>query len=66
MKTKKSPTFSESVNWEYVHAHQKGSTYKVKAESTFVDRIIEHARRNGFTGTITNVGAARVINANLY
>lgn len=58
-------TFSEAVNWEYVHSHHTAAMGKLTAESPFVALVIEHARRNGFKGKITNRGAARVINAHL-
>jgi hypothetical protein len=64
----KSKTFAESVNWEYVHAHHKVSDGKVTPAQhpTWIARIIESARRNGFTGKISLAGAARIINQNLY
>lgn len=64
----KAITFAEAVNWEFVHAHHKASDGKVSpaTHSTWIGRIIENARRNGFTGQITAAGAARIINANLY
>ena len=61
MKTK---TFRESINWEYVHAHHKLADGKV-APGPWCKRIIEHARKNGYTGKITALGACRIINAHL-
>lgn len=63
---RKSITFTEAVNWEYVHAHHKRADGKIKAGSPFLDRIIDSARRSGFKGRITRSGAAKIANANLY
>lgn len=57
--------FTKSVNWEYVHAHHKLEDGKVKP-GPWCSRIIEHARKNGFAGRITERGACRIINAKLY
>jgi len=57
--------FKSAVNWEYVHAHHKAEDGKVKP-GIWCSRIIEHARKNGFTGKITDRGACRIINKNLY
>ena len=57
--------FKDSVNWEYVHSHHKLEDGKVKP-GPWCNRIIEHARKNGFAGKITERGACRVINSNLY
>ncbi len=58
-------SFQSAVNWEYVQAHHKLEGGKVKPGS-WCKRIIEHARKNGYTGKITERGACRIINANLY
>ena len=64
----KAITFSQAVNWEYVHAHHKASDGKVSPAThpSWIGRIIEQARKGGFKGKITLEGAARIINANLY
>ena len=58
-------TFKAAVNWEFVHAHHPAAQGKVNP-GPWVDKIIAHARENGFKGKITPTGAARTINANLY
>ena len=58
-------TFQEAVNWEYVHAHHKASDGKVMP-GAWCKRIIDHAKRNGHAGTITEYGACRIINRNLW
>lgn len=58
-------SFTESVNWEYVHAHHAKDDGKV-APGLWSSKIIQHARKNGFAGKITERGACRIINANLY
>jgi hypothetical protein len=63
MNSKQKLTFENSVNWEYVHAHQRAG--KVNP-GPWCERIIEHARKNGYMGKITEVGACRIINRNLY
>lgn len=57
-------TFSESVNWEFVNTHQP-IPVRVKDDARWINRIIGHARGNGFNGRITLLGAARVINRHL-
>jgi hypothetical protein len=61
----KRKSFKASVNWEFVHAHHPSNHGKVKP-GPWVDKIITHARENGFKGKITADGAARIINSNLY
>jgi hypothetical protein len=56
----KSPTFAEAVNWDYVRSNPG----KVKP-GPWCERIIEHARRNGYRGKITQRGASRVANREL-
>jgi hypothetical protein len=58
-------TFTDAINWEYVHAHHPLENGKVKP-GAWCQRIITHARERGFTGRITEIGACRIINANLY
>lgn len=58
-------TFQEAVNWDYVHAHHKKEDGKVQPDS-WCKRIIEHARKNGYTAKITERGACRIINRNLW
>lgn len=58
--------FEEAVNWEYVHAHHTRADGEISVDSPFLQRIIENARRHGFTGRITNQTAAKVVNRNLY
>lgn len=58
-------SFSEAVNWEYIHAHHPAIAGKIKT-GLWLDRIIAHARANGFSGTITLRGAARIVNNHLY
>ena len=60
-----SPTFAESINFEWVHAYHKESDGRVVA-GPWLDRIIDHARSNGFKGKITPRGALRIINSRLY
>jgi len=57
-------TLQEAVNWEYVHAHQSEDG-KVKP-GPWCKRIIACARKNGYTGKITERGACRIINRNLW
>ena len=63
---KRQITFSQAVNWEYVHAHHTAGDGRIAVDSRFLDRIIESARSNGFAGKITRRGAATVANQNLY
>jgi hypothetical protein len=63
MKTKL--TLQKAINWEFVHAHHKLEAGNVQP-GPWCQRIIEHARANGFTGKITERGACRIINRNLY
>lgn len=58
-------TFAESVNWEWVHFHHPKEAGKVKP-GIWCRRIIAHARENGYTGNVTEAGACRIINRNLY
>jgi hypothetical protein len=61
----KNPTFKESVNWEWVSAHQKE---RISADSPFIDRIYEHAKANGYKdkSKITKRGIALIVNLNLF
>jgi hypothetical protein len=62
---KKKITFASAVNWEYVASHHnRGRDGKVKP-GFWCDRMIEHARRNGYKGKITPAGACRIINAHI-
>ena len=69
MKTNKNNTmkqsFIESINWEWVHAHHTGADGKI-GPGPWCDKIIAHARRNGFAGKITPRGACRLINSMLW
>ena len=58
-------TFAEAVNWEYVAAHHKPERDGKVKPGPWCERIIEHARRNGYTGRITARGACRIINAKI-
>ncbi len=58
-------TFGEAVNWEFVHTQHVKESGPVKP-GPWCRRIIGHARANGYTGKITEAGACRVINKNLW
>ena len=58
-------TFAEAVNWEYVAAHHKLERDGKVKPGLWCERIIEHARRNGYAGKITARGACRIINAKI-
>jgi len=62
---KKAETFAASINWEYVAAHHNLDRDGKIKPGPWCKRIIAHARRNGYNGTIAQAGACRVINANL-
>jgi|GEM_PF-3537953 len=61
MKTK--ITFTSAVNWEYVAAHHNHERDGKVNPGPWCERIIEHARKNGYMGKITASGACRIINA---
>ena len=65
---RKAIKFNEAVNWEFVHTHHPAGKGKItpSGDPYWIGRIIDHARRNGFTGQITLAGAARIINQHLY
>jgi hypothetical protein len=56
-------TFAAAVNWEYVSAHHSLERDGKVNPGPWCDRIIQHARSNGYKGKITNAGACRIINA---
>jgi hypothetical protein len=58
-------TFAAAVNWEWVNSHHKPEHDGKVKPGQWCKRIIGHARRNGYKGKITSLGACRVINANL-
>ena len=62
---KSSITFQKAVNWEYVAAHHNLERDGKVKPGPWCERIIAHARRNGYKGKITAAGACRIINANL-
>ena len=64
-KDKRDIGFAESINWEWLHAHHSREDGLV-GPGAWLDRIIDHARRNGYRGRITERGALRVINRNLW
>ena len=64
MKHSKKLTLENSVNWEYVAAHHKRAGNV--EPGPWCQTIIEHARKNGYMGKITERGACRIINRNLY
>jgi len=54
--------FSDAINWEWVSAHHDWERDGKVAPGPWCDRIIAHARRNGYKGKITCRGACRIIN----
>lgn len=62
---KRKVSFAEAVNWEWIHAHHRREDGRAEP-GPWLDRIMEHARANGFRGRITIKGAIREINRNLY
>lgn len=56
-------SFTESVNWEWFHAHHVFERDGLVRPGPWVDRIIEHARTNGYRGAITPRGVCRIANA---
>ena len=59
--------FAEAVNWEWVHAnHDLSHDGKVRPNHLWCQTIINHARKNGYKGNITALGACRIINQNLF
>lgn len=64
-KIKSKITFADAVNWEYVAAHHNRERDGNVKCGPWCERIIEHARRNGYKGTITAAGACRIINAKI-
>ena len=56
-------TFAAAVNWQYVAAHHKRERDGKVNPGPWCERIIEHARKNGYMGKITAIGACRIINA---
>lgn len=57
--------FRESINWEWVHAHHPEFDGPV-GPGPWLDRIIAHARQNGFAGEISPAAAADIVNRNLW
>jgi hypothetical protein len=64
MKTK--ITFDEAVNWEYVNAHHQKERDGLVKPGHWCQRILEHARDNGYTGKIKASAACRIINSHLF
>lgn len=55
-------TFEESINWEWFNHHN--GTDEVK-DDLWLGRIMEHARRNGYTGAISKAAAIEILNAHI-
>lgn len=55
-------TFARAVNWEWVAAHHDWVCAGKVTPGPWCERIIAHARRNGYRGSITPLGACRIIN----
>jgi len=55
--------FAAAVNWEYVATHHNRERDGLVKPGPWCNRIIQHARSNGYKGKITSAGACRIINA---
>lgn len=58
-------SLAASINWEWVHSHHTKDAGPVRP-GPWLTRILAHARRNGWRGTVTPRGACRIINTLLY
>jgi hypothetical protein len=58
-------TFAAAVNWEYVASHHNRERDGKVKTGPWCERIIDHARDNGYKGKISAAGACRIINANI-